>query len=159
MTLEALTARLADELDIRLDGESPDGSIELVLDDDMVIEVHPDLSGPGFLFSATVCSLPAKDREAVFGELLHANLLGQGTQGARLGIDPGLDEIVLCRSFSDDDMPYEVFSEDLSRFAETLEFWRERDRHGKLGTGDPDEEPADEASTGREGPRADAIKV
>ena len=124
----------------------------MILNDDMAIEVHPNPSGPGFLFSATVGDLPADDREAVFGELLHANLLGQDTQGARLGIDPGLDEIVLCRSFSDPDMSYDVFSEDLSRFAEALEFWRTRDRDGQLGTGDLDEESGD----GRD---AGAIKV
>ena len=155
MGLEKLTTRLAEELDVRLEGESADGSVELVLDDDMMVEIHPNPSGPGFLFSATVGDLPTDSREAVFGELLHANLLGQGTQGARLSIDPGLDEIVLCRSFSDADMSYDVFSEDLSRFVEALEFWRERDRHGQLGTGDIEEEAGEDSDAPDDG----AIKV
>ena len=158
MALEELTARLAEEMGARLDGASPDGSVELVLNDDMMIEVHPDPSGSGFLFSGTVCDLPTENREAVFGELLHANLLGQGTQGARLGIDPALDEIVLCRSFSDENMPYDVFAKDLGRFAEVLDFWRARHRHGKLGAGDLDEEALDDEASDDESDAA-AIKV
>ena len=154
MALEELTAKLADELKVGLEGESADGSIEMVLDGDMMVEIHPDPSGPGFMFSATVCDLPEDRREAVFGELLHANLLGRGTQGARLSIDPGLDEIVLCRSFSDVDTPYEVFTEDLSRFVEALEFWRVRHRDGLLGAGGLDEATGDGGH-----PHANAIKV
>ena len=135
VALQALTSQLAEELSIPIDDSRSDGSIEVIVNDDALIEIHHDPDGgEGFLFSATICETPKQVSASFFAELLHANLLGQGTNGARISLDPELDEIVLCRSFSDPEMPYRRFSEDLHRFIEALLFWRQRSRDGLIGS-------------------------
>ena len=144
MALSELMRELAAELgmsDIELE---EDGGAQIVVDDDFAIDIAGDEAGPGFTVSATVGIAPTTEREATFAALLEANLVGQGTGGATLALDPVLDEVVLCRSFSRDDLPFEEFEQELVAFIEALRLWRGRHAAGLIATGETE---ADDASS------------
>ena len=110
-----------------------DGGGQLVIDDDLVIDIATDPGEAGIIVAAAVGAVPVDRREAAFGELLEANLLGDGTGGAALAIDETRDEIVLCRLFPQDDLPFAVFDRELSLFVQALRYWRQRCADGTIG--------------------------
>lgn len=77
----------------------------------------------GCVMSSTLMPLPNKKREVLFGYLMHANFLGQGTGGGCIGIDP--DEKFLTLSLS---IPYEVnyqvFKESVEDFLNFIDYWK-----------------------------------
>ena len=82
-----------------------------------------DLS-PGTFLYASLKECPKKEREELFLYLMQANLLGEGTGGAAIGMDE--EEKYLTLSLS---MPYEVnymeFKEKVEDFINYLLYWRE----------------------------------
>lgn len=136
MTLEELMQELGSRLglgEVQLD---EDGGAQIVVDDDLDIDIARAEEGSGFSLSAVVGPLHANDREAELAELLAANLLGRGTGGAALSLDDALDEIVLSRIVAQDDLPFEVFEQELTTFIEVLRIWRDRHRQDLIGKGD-----------------------
>ena len=133
MELAELMKELASELGLGEIELEEDGGGQITIDDDLAIDLEAAEDGFGFVISATVGTIPDEEREAVFAELLEANLLGQGTGGASLALDSTLNEIVLCRSIPQDDLRFEVFDQELVTFVEALRWWRERLESGALG--------------------------
>jgi len=70
--------------------------------------------------------LPAQDREAFLAQLLTANALFAGTQGATLALDPTREQVVLCRELSLAGLDYIAFEKGLEAFIEQAEHWRAR---------------------------------
>lgn len=87
------------------------------------VEVFLKDLDPGIGMQAKIGPCPAKKTEDLFIYLMCANLLGQGTGGARIGIDE--DEKFLTLSLG---LPYEMnykfFQETLEDFVNYLEHWR-----------------------------------
>ena len=79
---------------------------------------------PGVALTGDIISCPEKRREDLFIFLMRANLLGQGTGGCRIGLDP--NEKVLTLSLG---LPYELnyqaFRETVEDFINYLIYWRE----------------------------------
>jgi hypothetical protein len=79
---------------------------------------------PGLALHAPICEAPMKKKEDLFIYLMRANLLGQGTGGTRIGLDP--NEKFLTLSLG---LPYELnyqrFRETLEDFVNYLIYWRE----------------------------------
>lgn len=79
---------------------------------------------PGIALHAPICEAPKKKKEELYIYLMRANLLGQGTGGARIGLDS--DEKFLTLSLG---LPYELnyqaFRETIEDFANYLLYWRE----------------------------------
>lgn len=79
---------------------------------------------PGIALHAQICEAPKKKKEDLFIYLMRANLLGQGTGGTRIGLDP--DEKFLTLSFG---LPYELnyqkFRETIEDFVNYVIYWRE----------------------------------
>ena len=79
---------------------------------------------PGFGLQAHIGPCPKKKKEELFIFLMRANLLGQGTGGARIGMDP--DGNLLTLSLG---MPYEMnyqkFKETIEDFVNYLIYWRD----------------------------------
>ena len=137
-----------------------DGAATLVIDDTLEIVIEPGEDGPGVLISAAVGKLPADAREAVFAELLEANLMGQGVGAAALAIDPEREEIVLCRVILKSDLDFGDFDRELVGFANALRFWRERCGGGQIGKGaDGDEQDGDGAALLMEGGATPVLKA
>lgn len=143
MTLKELLEELAVRLELGDIMLEDDGGAQIVLDDDRVVDVHGHEGRPGFTFSAAVAPSPEEGRETVFAELLEANLMGEGTFGATLALDPTASEIVLCRSINHSDVPYEVFEAELAQFSAALIAWQDRDEDGELGTAAAEAREAD----------------
>lgn len=132
MNLQDLMRELSSRLGIDEIPLNQDGGGQIVVDDEFAIDIARDEEGRGFQFAATVGPVPQHEREAVFAELLEANLIGQGTAGAALALDREMDEIVLCRSIRQDELPFEAFEQELSDFVQVLRFWRKRHQAGQL---------------------------
>jgi Tir chaperone protein (CesT). len=114
------------------------GNCQLVFDGDLVVELQAP--GDGFIsLVATVCPVPADGREALFTDLLEANLLGQGTGGATLALDTALDEVVLCQRLETAQLDNEGFEGALETFINHLEFWKGRTSSSAGGTGSANE--------------------
>ncbi len=110
-----------------------DDGIQLMVDDEMAVDIGPTGDDAQFSMTAAVGPMPDNGRSAVMEELLMANLVGLGTGGASLAIDPVSDEIVLCRVFHTDDLAAAVLGREFDRFVEVLRFWRERHATDQLG--------------------------
>ena len=137
-----------------------DGAATLVIDDTLEIVIEPGEDGHGIVISAAVGALPADAREAVFAELLEANLMGQGVGAAALAIDPEREEIVLCRLILKTDLDFDDFDRELVAFANALRYWRERSDSGQIGKGpDGDEQDEDEAALMMEGGATPILKA
>lgn len=79
---------------------------------------------PGLGLQAQVCPTPKKKKEDLFIYLMRANLLGQGTGGARIGLDQ--DEKFLTLSLGlPYEMNYQTFKETIEDFVNYLIYWRE----------------------------------
>ncbi len=92
------------------------------LRDDLQIDLK-DLD-PGVAMAARMCDAPQKKREELFMYLMRANLLGQGTGGARIGMDQEEKSLTLSMGLPYE-MDYTAFRESLEDFANYLVFWRE----------------------------------
>lgn len=78
---------------------------------------------PGVALHGQIGPCPLKRREELFIYLMQANLLGQGTGGARIGIDQ--NEKVLTLSLGlPYEMNYQIFRETVEDFVNYLIYWR-----------------------------------
>ena len=94
------------------------------------IEVNEEISlklwhlDPGFYFHADLVFPPDQKREDLFIYLMRANLLGQGTDGARIGLDA--EEKSLTLSYELPYAPkYEEFKDKIEDFINFVSYWKD----------------------------------
>ena len=90
---------------------------------------------PGTYFASQIAPCPKVKREDLFIYLMKANLFGQGTLGAALGISA--DETTITLSIV---LPYEMdypsFKGAVEDFANIIDYWKQEiDQHLKLAKG------------------------
>lgn len=125
---------LCQDLEISTSLEKNDqGFYLLPLTDSLQIEVKS--LDPGVYFYAPIASCPEKSKEDFFIHLMTANLFGQGTLGAAIGMNPKENLLTLSKK-----MPYDVkygaFRESIEDFANIVDYWREEvENHVKLSEG------------------------
>lgn len=107
------------ELEAPLDQDEP-GSFSLYIDEVKV--TISDLS-PGFQFSAKIGLIPSEKVEDFFAHMLRANLFGQATHNAILGLDD-IGTTVTVQFFCPKKTEYREFSEALEDFLNTIFFWQ-----------------------------------
>ncbi len=90
--------------------------------DEVLVQLR-DLE-PGLSLHAKICPCPEGKREDLFIYLMRANLLGQGTGGSRIGLDPDEKFLTLSRGLPYE-MNYQVFRESIEDFVNYLIYWRE----------------------------------
>ena len=79
---------------------------------------------PGFALQSIAAPCPNKKKEDLFIYLMRANFLGQGTGGARIGLDA--DEKLLTLSYGFPyEMNYQGFKESIEDFVNYVVYWRE----------------------------------
>lgn len=96
------------------------GRYHLLVDEQQELLIS-DLT-PGVAFSSSFAAVP-KDREEPFmEEMLLANLFGQGTGGAVLGLSGEGKSLTLSLEF-DYPLEYKDFKDSLENILNALEFW------------------------------------
>lgn len=79
---------------------------------------------PGAFFFVKIMAMPeSKSKEALFIYLMKANLLGQGTGGSVIGIDPLEKHLTLSLSLPFD-LNYKIFREHLEDFLNYCDYWK-----------------------------------
>ena len=112
------------------------GVCRLVFDEKFNMDIEPADDGTTFHVYAVVGQIPPDNREAVYAELLSANMFGSGTGGSTFAIDKERNEIVLSRCFRSDVTDLQVFVNEVELFVNYLELWAERVQAGEVGGGD-----------------------
>ena len=107
---------------LELDGE---GYCCLMIDNDLVINIEFDEPGVRLMLYSKL-GRPGPDRLAALTEIMEANYLGRGTDGATLGIEPGSGAIVLSREVPVAGIDVPGFSNALERFVNMAESWTKR---------------------------------
>lgn len=79
---------------------------------------------PGIEMRALIVPCPKEKREDLFIYLMRANLLGQGTGGARIGMDENEKNLTLSLGLPYE-MNYHTFKEAFEEFVNHLLYWRE----------------------------------
>ncbi len=79
---------------------------------------------PGVAMRANISLCPAGRREDLFIYLMRANLLGQGTGGARIGLDEKESNLTLLLGLPYE-MNYHAFKEAFEEFVNHLIYWRD----------------------------------
>ncbi len=122
--LENLIDQLSKELELEgsLATETA-GVFALPLEEDLTVTISP-LGQMGVSFRCDFAKCPDSKNEELFKEALLANLFGQGTAGAVIGLNEGKKQLTLLH-----DIPYIVdfphFKGALEDFINTVDFWRE----------------------------------
>ena len=122
MELDTLMEELSRELelDAPLESEVPN-VYTLPLDETIAVIVSK--TPEGLLLTCTLAPAPHLHREDFFEELLHANLFGQGTEQAVLGLTDDGNTVTLSHHIKEE-LSYSTFSDILEDFISSVDFWR-----------------------------------
>lgn len=101
-------------------GTSVPGIWGIPLDDDLEI-VLAEING-GYTLSATLAQAPQEKREEFYVELLAANMAGQATKGAVLGLNEK-ENVVVSQAITRP-VQYRDFVEILEDFVTTVDDWQ-----------------------------------
>jgi hypothetical protein len=78
----------------------------------------------GFMLSSTLGPFPEKNDEQFFETLLRANLFGDGTRGAVLGLNPEGTKVILTRII-EYRIDYNEFRDIIEDFINVADLWRD----------------------------------
>lgn len=98
------------------------GVYTIPLEQDLAVQLTPFENG--FALNSAIAQIPAANREAFLVKILHANLFGQGTFGAILGLNDLGNLLTLSRAV-EYNIDYKGFREIIEDFINALDFWRE----------------------------------
>jgi len=124
MRFAELIKKLSEDLEYK--GNIPangKGGHTLLLDNNLRIDIDPYTVGA--MFSCYSIEAPKQKLEEFYTHALLANLYGQGTNGALLGLYGKEDEQVYLRLFLDQTLDYPFFKEKLDEFILALDFWKD----------------------------------
>lgn len=120
------------------------GVCRLMFDQKRVVDIER-LDGHGheaYLY-AVVGPVPAQDREALYADLLGANLFGRETGEAVLALDAVAGEVLLQQKVDVVDMDESRFVSLVEAFVHTLEHWQDRFEQGAPSSATAYEPPSD----------------
>lgn len=121
--LEEHLSKLCEELQLSSVAFEPNATIyPLEINDQTTIQVKN--YEPGVFFQANITECPKEHLEELFTYLMRANLLGQGTGAAVIGMDEREKFLTLslCLPY---EMNYREFRDNLEDFVNYLVYWRE----------------------------------
>ncbi|NGX39501.1 MAG: hypothetical protein KR126chlam1_00830 [Chlamydiae bacterium] len=109
------------ELDPNLE-KSKVGNYLLPITESLQIEVKN--LDPGVYFFSPISPCPKQKKEELFILLMKANLFGQGTFGAAIGLEEKENLLTLSRDIHYD-MDYRAYREALEDFTNIVQYWRD----------------------------------
>ncbi len=118
--LQPLIARLTKELDLP-PVSFEKGRARLVFRNDLWVDMREEATG--VLLQSPIGPCPKERREELFLILMKANYLGQGTAGARIGMD-GSEKTLTLSVFFPYELNYEMLRMHLEDFLNYLTYWR-----------------------------------
>jgi hypothetical protein len=102
---------------------SPQKTFEFILNPE--VKVNLIELNPGISMQAAIAPCPERKKEDLFMLLMSANFLGQGTAGARIGLD-GQEKLLTLSLGLPYELEYSDFKQHLEDFVNYLVYWRER---------------------------------
>ena len=122
--LKELLQKFASDVDKELNSIAKEQKEAMLLKLGPSLEVVLKELKPGILFSSTIGPIPKERKEELFSYLMHANVLGQGTGGAALGMSQDEKFLTLSLSIAYD-INYTDFKERLEEFSNFTVYWKE----------------------------------
>lgn len=122
MALKQLLEQLCGELSIDCPAIDREKQATLAINPEYSLQIW-DLD-PGFALQSKIEEVPTKKRDDFYIYLMRANFLGQGTGGARIGMDANEKFLTLSLGFSYE-MNYQTFKESIEDFVNYVAYWRE----------------------------------
>lgn len=121
MLLDAYMRELTKELelDFSLKTDLP-GVYRLPLDNGLLINITE--IPRGFALTCVLEEAPSEGVDAFYESAMLANLLGEGTEGAILGLDESGQMLTLAREVYEE-MDYRHFSEIIEDFINAVDYW------------------------------------
>lgn len=110
--------------------ESRGSVFQIPMDEETIVEVKE--LAPGLSFYCKVSPCPEKGREQFYMHMLYGNLLGQGTDGAALGLTEEGNYLTLSYVMGYP-VEYAEFKDIVEDFFNAVDFWREEARLHKAG--------------------------
>lgn len=98
------------------------GVFTLPLDEGLAIQI--EAIPEGFRLFSPIAAIPETNREKFLQNVMLANLFGQGTHGAVIGLNEEGSQLTLSKKI-DYSFDYSKFKEILEEFINTIDFWRE----------------------------------
>ena len=114
------------EKDLELDRplSRPNSSTYLIpLDEGLTMTVN--LLPFGFFLMCEFANAPKENEEVLYNEMLSANLFGQGTKGATLGLNER-GNLLTISQVVDYNIEYRDFKELIDDFINMIDFWKEQ---------------------------------
>jgi hypothetical protein len=102
-----------------------EGFFMLPINPELMIRILP--LDQGVFFRSEIAPVPLKQKEELYTLLMKANFLGQGTGGGVISLDEEEKFLTLSLSLPYD-MNYKTFKEDISDFANFVDYWKEEVR-------------------------------
>ena len=123
MMLDDYVQRLAKELELASPiRKETQGVYVLSIDEGLEITIS-DLA-PGFSFHCAIAPCPKVNEETFLTQAMLANLFGQGTEGAVLGLDEEGNILTLSIENAQE-IDYKIFQETLEDFLNAVDYWRD----------------------------------
>ena len=124
MKVERLVEMLATELKLpAIPQKDKNGCYQLKINAEMIVSIK-ELE-PGLFIQSPILPLPKEgNKETLFIHLMKANLLGQGTGGASIGIDENEKHLILSQTLPFE-VNYKTFHETLEDFLNYTAYWKE----------------------------------
>ncbi len=126
MNAQDLLQNLGQSVNLPGLGFDANGCARLLVDGTIAVNFEHDPASASIQLYSTLGALPSQGREALFLQLLEANLFGARTLGSTLAVDSLYGEIVLCRSVPLDDAEPASFADLVAQFVSTVEDWTAR---------------------------------
>lgn len=104
----------------------PQGLYSLRFDDRVTIDLEYNEVHDALLLSSLVGVLKPQESNSFYTELLEANLLWGGTNGATIGVDPASLAVFLCYQDRLKGVSLEQFEQTMKNFSDTALFWNQR---------------------------------
>lgn len=102
------------------------GLCRLRFDGRLVVDLELDADTGRLHVYSVLGAIPAEGREALYEEMLSANLFGQDTGGAVLAIDALQGEVLLCRTLEPEGLDVRGLTTLIGGFVDQVERWQER---------------------------------
>ena len=133
---------------LRLD---ENGQCRLVFDEKTVVDVEQDEAAGRLHLYSVLGRLPHEGREALYEQLLEANLFGRDTGGAVLAVDLFEDEVLLARTLATERLDFTEFAQIMGSFVDYCEAWSQRLAGGGAAVGSATGAAGDETEPPGEG--------